>query len=113
MRARFNGAAVTLSGLIGGAVGLGVAFFLRALIRNTPAVVRTSTYYWWFVLLGGVGALWGVATQSMKQLERSQGYEHDTFMTHRYRSRLGSGGKPSAQVEPESDPDPTRPGPGS
>jgi hypothetical protein len=73
-RQRFNGTAATLAALVGGLVGLSVALFLRALILNTPAQVRPTTFYWWFVLLSSAGALWGLATQSMKQLERIQGY---------------------------------------
>lgn len=73
-RVRFNGAAAALAGLMGGGIGLAIALMLRALILNTPAQVRPTTFYWWFVLLSAVGALWGVATQTMKQLERLQGY---------------------------------------
>jgi hypothetical protein len=73
-RQRFNGTAATLAALVGGLLGLSVALFLRALILNTPAQVRPTTFYWWFVLLSAAGALWGLATQSMKQLERIQGY---------------------------------------
>jgi hypothetical protein len=71
---RFNGASATLAALVGGGIGLSLALFLRALILNTPAQVKPTTFYWWFVLLSASGALWGLATQTMKQLERIQGY---------------------------------------
>jgi hypothetical protein len=77
-RPRFNGAAATLAALVGGGIGVSVALFLRALVENTPAEVRPGTFFWWYVLLGGAGALWGLATQTMKQLERIQGYRRLT-----------------------------------
>ncbi|MGB5136231.1 MAG: hypothetical protein WBN89_13760 [Prochlorococcaceae cyanobacterium] len=76
---RFNGATATLAALVGGVIGLSVALFLRALILNTPAQVRPTTFYWWFVLFSAAGALWGLATQTMKQLERIQGYRHGSL----------------------------------
>ncbi len=73
-RSRFSGVAATLATLAGGAIGFSVALFLRSLIVNTPAQVKPTTFYWWFVLLTAAGALWGVATHTMKQLEEIQGY---------------------------------------
>ncbi|MFO8236668.1 MAG: hypothetical protein R6U00_00135 [Prochlorococcaceae cyanobacterium] len=85
-RSRFNGAAATLAALVGGGIGLSLALFLRALILNTPAQVRPSTFFWWFVLLTAAGALWGLATQSMKQLELIQGYRQGGSLRGRGRS---------------------------
>ncbi|MCP9927253.1 hypothetical protein [Cyanobium sp. CH-040] len=88
-RPRFNGAAATLAALVGGGIGLSVALFLRALVLNTPADVRPSTFYWWFVLFSAAGALWGLATQTMKQLERIQGYRHGSLRPSAADRRLG------------------------
>ena len=120
-RPRFNGAAATLAGLVGGAIGLAVALFLRALILNTPAQVRPSTFFWWFVLLTVAGALWGLATQTMKQLERIQGYRREPSWKGRGSSgsdqsrtagvpRLSPGAERDVQGTPP-DPDDSQAGP--
>lgn len=96
-RPRFSGVAVTMAALVGGLIGLSVALFLRALVLNTPAQVRPSTFYWWFVLFSAAGALWGLATQSMKQLQRIQGYRHGSLR------HSGSGRPDGANLEPEDD----------
>ncbi|MGL6133659.1 MAG: hypothetical protein ACRC1L_05675 [Prochlorococcaceae cyanobacterium] len=88
-RTRFNGAIATVAALVGGGVGLSVALLLRSLIQNTPAQVQPTTFYWWIVLLTAFGALWGLATQTMKQLERIQGYRQGAMG-----KRLGSSGDP-------------------
>ncbi len=82
-RTRFNGAIATVAALVGGVVGLSVALLLRSLIRNTPAQVQSTTFYWWIVLLTAFGALWGLATQTMKQLEQIQGYRPPTLKAPR------------------------------
>ncbi len=104
VRGRFNGAAATLAALVGGGIGLSVALFLRSLVENTPAEVRPSTFYWWFVLFSAAGALWGLATQTMKQLERIQGYRHGSLRPSDAerpgREQPGSGG-PGRRQPPE------------
>jgi hypothetical protein len=102
---RFNGAAATLAALVGGGIGLSVALFLRVLVLNTTAQVRPSTFYWWFVLFSAAGALWGLATQTMKQLERIQGYNHGSLRpsdAERPGQELtGSGGDPGRRQPQE------------
>jgi hypothetical protein len=99
-RPRFNGAAATLAALVGGGIGLSLALFLRALVLNTPAEVKPSTFYWWYVLLSGAGALWGVATQTMKQLERIQGYRQPPLRNPRKNGGPGQpGAGPAADTE--------------
>jgi hypothetical protein len=101
-RPRFNGAAATLAALVGGGLGLAVALFLRELILNTPAQVKPHTFYWWFVLFSAAGALWGLATQTMEQLERIQGYRRPPL-----RGGASEGGQDgSGEARPPS------PGPG-
>lgn len=103
-RPRFNGAAAALAGLVGGGIGLSLALFLRALILNTPAQVKPTTFYWWFVLLSGAGALWGVATQTMKQLERIQGYRPSPWRnTGRSAGDAGGAKQPSPSHDAEVD----------
>lgn len=103
-RPRFNGGAATLAALVGGGIGLSLALFLRALVLNTPAEVKPSTFYWWYVLLSGAGALWGVATQSMKQLERIQGYRHSPLRDPRHTSDAGKAGQGPAADTDSSEP---------
>ncbi|MEO1003075.1 MAG: hypothetical protein AAFX65_08200 [Cyanobacteria bacterium J06638_7] len=102
-RSRFSGAAATVAALAGGAVGFCVALFLRSLVLNTPAEAQPGTFYWWFVLLSAAGALWGLATQSMKQLEQLQGYRPSAFKQSRSPE---SGGTP-----PDSSPGQSQPRP--
>lgn len=108
-RQSFNGTAATVAAVVGGLVGLSVALFLRALILNTPAQVRPTTFYWWFVLLSAAGALWGLATQSMKQLERIQGYRPPPLKAPRSpRARRDDGLRP-----PDADREDPPPGSGA
>jgi hypothetical protein len=108
-RPRFNGATATLAAVVGGAIGLALAMFLRALVLNTPAQVKPSTFFWWFVLLTAAGALWGLATQSMKQLERIQGYRHGGGL--RAPGRSGDHHSAAQRREHEQCPDQEQPGP--
>jgi hypothetical protein len=67
----FSGRRVVGSGLVVGAVGLAIAFFLRAVVANTPVRVNDYTLFWATVLAGGFGLVAGMAVEAVRQLQRS------------------------------------------
>jgi hypothetical protein len=66
-----SGRRVVASGLVVGMVGLAIAFFLRALVANTPLRVNDYTLFWGTVLAGAFGLVAGMAVEAVRQLQRT------------------------------------------
>ncbi|MFN7677845.1 MAG: hypothetical protein ACK5QW_04515 [Cyanobacteriota bacterium] len=66
-----SGRRVVGSGLVVGLVGLAIAFFLRAVVANTPVRVNDYTLFWSTVLAGAFGLVAGMAVEAVRQLQRT------------------------------------------
>jgi hypothetical protein len=60
---------VVVALLLGGALGVFLALLFGIAARNTPMVVNPQTFFWWLILLGGAGAVAGMALESVRQLQ--------------------------------------------
>jgi hypothetical protein len=63
-----HGRRVLGSGFVVGAICLGIALFLRALIANTPTRVSETKLFWATLLAGASGLLAGMAVEAVRQL---------------------------------------------
>ena len=66
---RFRGRQILLVGLIGAALGLGLALVLRRIVARTPAQISDLALFWLLVLLVGFGLVAGMAIESVRQLQ--------------------------------------------
>jgi hypothetical protein len=68
---RFRGRQILLVGLIGAALGLGLALVLRRIVARTPAQISEVALFWLLVLLAGFGLVAGMAIEAVRQLQVS------------------------------------------
>jgi hypothetical protein len=66
---RFRGRQILVVGLIGAALGLAMALFLRRIVARTPAQMSPSALFWLLVLLPGFGLVAGMAIEAVRQLQ--------------------------------------------
>jgi hypothetical protein len=58
-------------GLIGAALGLGLALVLRRIVARTPAQISDLALFWLLVLLASFGLVAGMAIEAVRQLQVS------------------------------------------
>ncbi|MFM7453635.1 MAG: hypothetical protein ACKO1V_06680 [Cyanobium sp.] len=68
-QARFRGRRILEVGLIGAALGLGLALVLRRIVARTPAQISATALFWLLVLLPGFGLVAGMAIEAVRQLQ--------------------------------------------
>ncbi|MFM8278559.1 MAG: hypothetical protein ACKN89_16515 [Cyanobium sp.] len=66
-----SGSRVLVAGLVTGAIGLLLAFFLQAIVANTPVRLSSRSLFWSSVLLGCIGMGAGMALESVRQLSQN------------------------------------------
>jgi hypothetical protein len=67
----FQGRQILVVGLIGAALGLGLALVLRRIVARTPARISEVALFWLLVLLAGFGLVAGMAIEAVRQLQVS------------------------------------------
>jgi hypothetical protein len=66
---RFRGRQILAVGLIGAALGLAFALFLRRIVARTPAQMSAAALFWLLVLLPAFGLIAGMAIEAVRQLQ--------------------------------------------
>jgi predicted lysophospholipase L1 biosynthesis ABC-type transport system permease subunit len=67
----FNGFKVLWAGLIGAAIGVVLAIFIDAVLRNTPADLSPGRVSYLYGVVVAAAALFSTAIESMRQLQES------------------------------------------
>lgn len=88
---QLSGRKVLCAGLLTGLFGLAIAFFLRAIVANTPLRVTPAALFWSTVVLGGFGIVAGMAVEAVRQLQESNPEPE-------YRRRPGRRGGPGSDA---------------
>ncbi|MEB3333420.1 MAG: hypothetical protein VKP70_00380 [Cyanobacteriota bacterium] len=70
-RTPLSGGRVVLAGLMSGAAGLAIAWFLGSIVATTTARLPSRWLFWSLVLMGGFGVLAGMAVEAVHQLQRN------------------------------------------
>jgi hypothetical protein len=86
-----SGRRVLCAGLLTGLVGLAIAYFLRAIVANTPLRVTPVALFWSTVVLGGFGTVVGMAVEAVRQLQENNPEPE-------YRRRRGRRGGPGPRA---------------
>ncbi|MFN7899452.1 MAG: hypothetical protein ACK5N0_07265 [Synechococcaceae cyanobacterium] len=66
-----SGRRVLAAGLVTGVIGLALAFFLQALVANTPVRISSTALVWSSVLLSASGLGAGMALEAVRQLSQN------------------------------------------
>ncbi len=65
----FSGLQVIWAGLMFGSAGLTISLFLHTIVARTPVRLPSNALFWLAILLSGMGALAGMAVESVRQLQ--------------------------------------------